>query len=138
MRISDWSSDVCASDLATISIRAMFTSRARATKSSLAFAAPHSIAEACATMAKAGGTAGAERGGHGKVELCRPAAQFDHTDAHSFGRGRHPFFVVERRTRPIWFAGTRCQTPHYSDGGWHARCVFGAFFLLSTFLNHGH
>src|SRR3546814_2402384 len=69
----------------------MFTSRARATKASLAFAAPLSIAEACATMAKAGGTAGAERGGHGKVELCRPAAQFDHTDAHSCGRGRHPF-----------------------------------------------
>lgn len=33
---------------ATISIRAMFTSRARATKSSLAFAAPLSIAETLA------------------------------------------------------------------------------------------
>src|SRR3546814_18948423 len=87
-------------------IRAMYTSRARATKSRLAFAAPLTIAEACATMAKAGGTAGAGRGGHGKVELCRPAAQFDHTDAHSCGRGRHPFCGVERRTRPIGFAGT--------------------------------
>src|SRR3546814_2731901 len=72
---------------ATISIRAMFTSRARATKSSLAFDAPLSIAEACATMAKAGGTAGAERGGHGKVELCRHAAQCEHNVAHSCGRG---------------------------------------------------
>src|SRR3546814_9129414 len=106
---------------AMISIRAMFTSLPRATKSSLAFAAPLSIAEACATMAKAGGTAGAERGGHGKVELCRPAAQFDHTDAHSCGRGRHPFCGVERRTRPIGFAGTRCQTAHDAARGGHAR-----------------